>query len=87
MRFHVHGDGQWQVRGCWRYFQCKCGARRVRRHYANLVGPVRPGWAGLLRDSHGQDLDDSGWVREPEGGWPVASDLPALPHGPAPGAG
>ena len=60
--FHVHRDPDWQERGLWRYFTCKCGARRISRATLNLMGPAEPGWDHLLRDSHGVPLNDSGWV-------------------------
>ena len=61
----VHRDPHWRIIGVHRYYQCKCGARRVMRAYSNLMGPVDPGWPDLF-DKHGQFLDDSGWVRMAE---------------------
>jgi len=64
---HFHSDPNWQVRNVHRYFECKCGARRVARAYSNLDGPVEQGWPDMV-DSHGQPTNDSGWVlREPAG--------------------
>lgn len=58
---HFHRDPDFQLVGCWLYYECKCGARRVRRAYYNLMGPSKPGWP-LTRNKHGQPVDDTGWV-------------------------
>jgi hypothetical protein len=43
------------------YYQCPCGARRVRRLYTNMNGPVKQGWPRLV-NSHGMPVRDTGWV-------------------------
>lgn len=58
---HFHDDPHWRVRYVHAYYQCRCGARRVRRAYVNQDGPVEAGWPDLV-DSHGYPVDDSGWV-------------------------
>lgn len=63
MIFHIHRDPNWQEVGIWRYFQCKCGARRISAATLNLDGPAAAGWNHLLIDSHGRPLRDSGWVK------------------------
>lgn len=63
--FHFHRDPNYRVRGVWRYERCRCGARRLRRVYFGGMSPVVDGWQDLLRDRHGQVVDDSGWVRTP----------------------
>jgi hypothetical protein len=61
---HRHYDPDWRRENVHDYFECRCGARRVRRAFANLDGPLtRPGWWPLLVDEHGRHLDDSGWVK------------------------
>lgn len=63
-KVHIHHDPNWQLHGCWRYYRCECGARRVVRAYSNLMGPVADGWQGMTVDSHGVSRDDSGWRRD-----------------------
>lgn len=58
--FHIHRDPDHMVIGANVYYLCKCGAKRVRRAYSNLAGPVDVGWPGL-RDKHGFPVDDTGW--------------------------
>jgi hypothetical protein len=63
MRFrwpHFHSDPNWQLRGVHVYYKCICGAKRVRRAYNNLNGPVESGWPRLV-NSHGMPRNDSGW--------------------------
>lgn len=60
--FHIHRDPNYQVEGVNVYYQCKCGARRTRLAYSNLMGPVKSGWPGLI-DSHGYGVSDSGWKK------------------------
>lgn len=57
---HIHRDPDWQTRGVWRYFECRCGARRVSRATRNLMGPSDRAWPSL-RDRHGEHVDDTGW--------------------------
>lgn len=57
-----HRDRHWQQRGLYVYYQCRCGARRVRRAVLNHHGPVEPGWPPLA-DRHGQPVNDTGWRR------------------------
>lgn len=56
----LHRDSSWQVRGIHAYYQCRCGARRVKRVVTNLAGPIDAGWPRLL-DAHGRPTTDSGW--------------------------
>ena len=63
-RLHFHSDPNWEIRGVHRYDECSCGARRVRRAYRNMNGPVADGWPDLV-NRHGQPLMDSGW-HEPQ---------------------
>jgi hypothetical protein len=60
--FHVHSDPDWQMKGVWRCYRCRCGAQRVRRAYLNIMGPIPTGWPDPY-DRHGQPVDDSGWVK------------------------
>jgi hypothetical protein len=61
VRLHLwHSDPTWQIIGCHRYEQCRCGARRTSRAYSNLMGPVAADWPDQC-DSHGQYRDSSGW--------------------------
>lgn len=60
---HFHSDPNWQVRNVHRYYQCRCGARRVSIAYTNLSGPVEPGWPPMY-DSHGNRVYDTGWVKQ-----------------------
>lgn len=60
MRLHIHRDPNWQKRGVWACYECRCGARRVRRIVINLMGPVPPGWPQPV-DTHGVSRLDSGW--------------------------
>ena len=55
-----HRDPDWQYRGVHIYYQCRCGARRVRQAHANWDGPAELGWPPL-RDRHGVPVTDSGW--------------------------
>lgn len=55
-----HRDPNWESRGMHAYYQCRCGARRVRKVPWGLAAPVEPGWP-VLRDRHGRPSDDSGW--------------------------
>ena len=57
---HRHRDPDWQLVGCNRYEQCRCGARRVSRAYANIVSPVAIDWPPM-RDQHNQASNTSGW--------------------------
>ena len=58
----MHGDPDWAIRGSLRYDCCRyCGARKVSRAYANLMGVVAPGWPRLV-DRHGRAVMSSGWV-------------------------
>ena len=68
LRLHIHRDPTWQLVGTHRYRQCRCGARRTTEAYANLFGPVAPGWP-RCRDEHGRSTRSSGWVMPPPGGW------------------
>jgi hypothetical protein len=74
----VHRDRNWQLDGLYAYYQCRCGARRVRWVVRSLYGPGRDGWPELA-DQHGRQVDDTGWRRsrrpEPAEGTPVA-----VPH-------
>jgi len=58
----IHRDPAWEIRGIHAYYECRCGARRVRRFYRNRSGPTEQGWPQLT-DRHGQPRDDSGWQR------------------------
>jgi hypothetical protein len=58
--FHVHRDRNYQLDGCWYRYECRCGARRTRQAYANMMGPVPAGYPDP-RDRHGNALSDSGW--------------------------
>ena len=64
---HVHRDLDYQLRGVHYYYQCKCGARRVRLAYTRMCGPVDPGWPQLT-DRHGNPVRDSGWHGGPNRG-------------------
>lgn len=66
--WHIHRDPSWQLVGCHKYEQCRCGARRTTEAYANRCGPVAPGWP-RCRDEHGRPARSSGWVMPPAGGW------------------
>ncbi len=59
---HIHWDRRWEERGLFVYYQCRCGARRIRRAFLNWDGPAEPGWPPL-RDKHGREVFDSGWHR------------------------
>jgi hypothetical protein len=78
---HFHSDPDWKIVNCHRLFECRCGARRTRRAYLNIMGPIHPGWPDTM-DRHGVDHNDSGWVMPPEGGWPEVT-WPTVPP-PAP---
>ena len=58
---HRHRDPAWQQRDVHRYYECRCGAKRVTRAFSNLDGPSDPAWPPL-RDLHGQMVMDSGWT-------------------------
>lgn len=60
--FHIHHDKHWKLHGVNRYFECRCGARKVQRAYLNMHGPVAPGWPPLI-DSRGRDVNSSGWKK------------------------
>lgn len=60
---HFHRDPNWQIIGANAYYRCKCGAQRVRMAYANIAGPVEPGWPDLI-DKHGRSLHDTGWMKK-----------------------
>lgn len=63
MRLHIHRDPNWQQRGVWAEYRCRCGARRLRRNSFRLYGPIPTTWdVSLMRDRHGRVKDDSGWV-------------------------
>ena len=65
----LHTRG-WQQEGANRYYQCvKCRARLVERVAVYVASPVKAGWPNLI-DSSGERLNCTGWVPEPEGGWP-----------------
>jgi len=83
---HFHRDPDWQVDGANRYRQCRCGARRVTRAYATIVGPSRRGWPSLV-DRHGVPRNSSGWVPEPATGWVREEDMEPLRPPPGPAAG
>jgi hypothetical protein len=55
-----HRDPDWQSDGIHAYYQCRCGARRVRRVNARMSGPVERGWPQLT-DRHGLPVFDTGW--------------------------
>lgn len=55
-----HRDPDWQQRGPYAYYQCRCGARRVRHIVVTLPGTILPGWPRLV-DRHGRRVYDSGW--------------------------
>jgi hypothetical protein len=59
---HRHRDDDWQARGAWRYDECSCGARRVRRLYSNFMSPVEGDWPRPV-DRHGMPVHDTGWQR------------------------
>jgi hypothetical protein len=58
---HFHSDPNWRAGMVHAYYQCPCGARRVRRLYTNMNGPVKQGWPRLV-NSHGMPVRDTGWV-------------------------
>lgn len=60
---HFHSDPNWQAGMVHAYYQCSCGARRVRRLYTNMNGPTEQGWPRLV-NSHGMQINDTGWVKE-----------------------
>lgn len=62
MKLHVHRDPNWQSNGIHAYYQCRCGARRVRRVSQTMHGPMDHGWPSLT-DRHGMPVTDSGWHR------------------------
>lgn len=66
---HFHSDPNWKIENCHALYECECGARRTRRAYSNITGPVLTGFPDTF-DSHGVYRMDSGWVLPPEGGWP-----------------
>jgi hypothetical protein len=55
-----HRDRHWQADGINAYYQCRCGAQRVRRLNEFKIGPVRAGWPPL-QDQHGMPVTDTGW--------------------------
>lgn len=59
---HLHSDPNWQQRGANAYYQCRCGARRVRRTSSRALSPTLPGWP-ILADHHGRSINDTGWRR------------------------
>lgn len=60
---HFHSDPNWELRNCNYYYQCSCGARRVKRAYRNMYGVIERGWPRLV-DGHGRPLNDTGWVKQ-----------------------
>lgn len=82
---HAHHDPDYRLIGVNVYYICRCGARRVRRAYSTLLGPIASGWPRLV-DRHGFPRDDSGWERgDWTGGYP--DDRPARLPAPPPGPG
>lgn len=59
---HFHRDPDWQEDGIFALHRCRCGAKRIRWVNHLLYGPPPPGFPPL-RDRHGRQLADSGWVR------------------------
>jgi hypothetical protein len=57
--FHIHIAETSQILNVWRCDQCRCGARRTRQAYTNLLGRVPTGWP-VPEDRPGM-LEDSGW--------------------------
>lgn len=62
VKFHIHRDPDWQDTGIFRLYECRCGAKRVRRVSLRMYGPIPAGWPSLL-DRHGRSVEDSGWVK------------------------
>lgn len=60
--FHWHRDRNWQTDGIHAFYECRCGARRVRWVNLRIGAPLPAGWPGLS-DKHGRDVTDSGWKR------------------------
>lgn len=58
--WHLHWDAHWRNDGIFGLYQCRCGARRVRRVNYALMGPIPHGWPPL-EDRHGGPVNDSGW--------------------------
>ena len=58
---HIHRDPNYYLDNVWYCYQCRCGARRVRLAYANIIGPEPAGWPRAI-DRHGAAVNDSGWV-------------------------
>lgn len=59
--FHIHYDRDWQMDGSNALYECRCGARRVRRMYTGVY-TVSSGWPRLV-DRHGRGVMDTGWVK------------------------
>jgi hypothetical protein len=59
----IHRDRRWQIRGLFAYYECRCGARRIRWVNRGMCGPPEPGWPEL-QDKHGAEMYDSGWKRK-----------------------
>lgn len=55
-----HRDPNWETRGFYAYYECRCGARRVRKVPWGHAAPVESGWPSLI-DNRGRRLNDSGW--------------------------
>ena len=63
---HLHWDFGWRTDGTRAYYQCRCGARRVRRlPEAAMWVPQQPGWPALV-DRHGRSIADTGWKQKQE---------------------
>lgn len=76
---HFHSDPDWKIVNVHALYECRCGARRTKVAYKNLMGPIQNGWPDTY-DRHGVERWDSGWVMPPAEGWPeYAEPVPPPP--------
>ena len=59
---HVHYDRHWQGDGIDRFYECRCGARRVVHVNPQLMASPKPSWPRLV-SKHGEPVRDTGWRR------------------------
>jgi hypothetical protein len=61
---HFHHDPGWRMsdNGVFALHVCRCGARRTVWLARRMYGPIPAGFPPL-KDRHGRQLADSGWVR------------------------
>lgn len=62
---HFHSDPDYRRVNVHYLYECRCGAKRTRRAYSNIDGPIHPDWPSTT-DRHGTYRMDSGWVSPTE---------------------